>query len=191
MLKPAENPSMNQKRILPTRIVLTGFMGAGKTTVGRMLAKRLGWDFFDLDDGIVAAEGQSIAALFAEHGEAAFRERERRALERVLAAKKMVLALGGGALETPANRELLQAAAGTQVVFLEAPIEVLLLRCEEQQNQAGQMKTGAAVRPVLADPALLERYTRRLPQYRQAHHTFTTAGHEPAAIVEKILAALS
>ncbi len=166
----------------PTRIVLTGFMGAGKTTVGRMLAERLGWTFVDLDDVIVETAGESIATLFAEYGEAEFRERERAALDQVLAVNEMVLALGGGALETEANRVRLRASSGTRVIFLEAPLGVLLGRCEDQQRDGA-----GAARPILADPALLERYTRRLPQYRAAHHTLTTAGSEPTEIVEKIL----
>ena len=169
----------------PSRLVLTGFMGAGKSTVGRALAKRLGWKFLDLDEIIVEAEGRSIADLFADLGEAGFREQERIALASALKENSTVLALGGGAVETAANRELLRTTPNTQVIFLEAPLGVLLQRCEQQ------IAPGSAVRPVLADPALLERYALRLPYYRDAHHTFTTAGREPAEIVESILTTIS
>ena len=171
---------------MPARIVLTGFMGSGKTTVGRLLAQRLGWNFLDLDDVIVQQQDQSIAALFAEHGEPAFREREHQALQQVIGNSKLVLALGGGALETAANVELLQSTPDTCLIFLEAPLDVLLERCRMQQ-----LGSNAAIRPVLADPALLERYARRLPDYRTAHLTFTTVEQKPSEIVQKILVTLS
>ncbi len=168
---------------LPARIVLTGFMGAGKTTVGRLLAERLGWTFIDLDDAIVEAEGQDIAALFATLGEEAFREREQAALQRVLLQTSMVLALGGGAIETEANRTLLHATPDTRIIFLEAPLATLLARCQQQQAQPG-----AAERPVLANlENLLQRYMARLPHYRSAHHSITTAGQEPARVVDALL----
>ncbi|MGC9291412.1 MAG: shikimate kinase [Acidobacteriaceae bacterium] len=168
---------------LPMRIVLTGYMGAGKTTVGRLLAQQLRWPFVDLDDAIVQAEGQSIASLFATIGEAAFRVRETAALARELARAPLVLALGGGAIESETNRALLASAPETQVVFLEAPLEVLLTRCQQQQTQPN-----ATVRPVLADPQRwMQRYTERLPYYRMAHHTLATTGQGPTETVHTLL----
>ena len=168
---------------LPARIVLTGFMGAGKTTVGRILAERLGWSFVDLDDAIVEAEGQDIATLFATIGEESFREREHAALQRVLPQTSMVLALGGGAIETAKNRELLHALPDTRIIFLEAPLATLLARCQQQQAQPG-----AAERPVLADlENLLQRYMARLPHYRSAHHAILTTGQEPARVADAVL----
>ena len=163
--------------------MLTGFMGAGKSTVGRILAGRLGWEFVDLDDEIVAAAGQSIAALFDSVGEPAFREQEHQALRRVLTRSRIVLALGGGAIETAANRDLLHATSGTRVVFLEAPLGVLLERCQQQQAQPG-----AAARPVLADlENVLQRFTLRLPHYRAAHLTVRTTGKDAATVAEELL----
>jgi len=169
----------------PVRIVLTGFMGAGKTTVGRVLAHHLDWMFVDLDDVIVQMEGQSIAALFATIGESAFRERERVALETILPRQSLVLSLGGGAIELEANRNLLHSMPDTRVVFLEAPLEILEARCQQEQHHPG-----AVVRPVFADKErLLQRYIDRLPHYRTAHHTVVTTDRKPEDVALSILSA--
>ena len=89
-------------------IALTGFMGAGKTVVGRGLALCLGWGFVDLDAVIEAGEGASIREIFTRHGEGYFREREKAALEEVLDGSGQVIALGGGAVVDPDNRRLLK-----------------------------------------------------------------------------------
>ncbi|MHB1953333.1 MAG: shikimate kinase [Sulfobacillus sp.] len=107
-------------------IVLTGMMGAGKSTVGTLLARRLGWPFVDLDEFIVERMGKSIAEIFLHDGEAVFREWEHQALEACLsAAKFQVVALGGGTVERQDNRELLQQ---TFVVWLQAPLSLLYAR---------------------------------------------------------------
>src|SRR5208282_4965089 len=84
------------------RLVLTGFMGSGKTTVGPLVAERLGWSFVDVDDVIAAEAGCSIPELFRRDGEAAFREREHDAIARLAGGDALVLALGGGAIEDAA-----------------------------------------------------------------------------------------
>src|SRR5512135_1713202 len=110
-----EAPSKGLSLPHPLRaIVLVGFMGAGKTTVGQELARLLGWRFVDLDDRITARAGRSIARIFAESGEAAFRAAESRALAEFVGelagAAPCVLALGGGAFVQPANQHLLKQA---------------------------------------------------------------------------------
>src|SRR5947209_3731636 len=127
------------------RIVLTGFMGSGKSTVGPLLAARLGWQFVDADDVIVAETGMAITDFFARHGEAAFREREHAAIARLAGEDALVLALGGGAIETEATREVLLTSAGTILVHLGVKLETTLARC------GGTEQT----RPVLADQANL------------------------------------
>ncbi|MBI4475381.1 MAG: shikimate kinase [Acidobacteria bacterium] len=87
-----------------SRIYLIGFMGAGKSTVGRALAQRLGWKFIDLDEAIEHAEGRSVATIFKESGEAYFRERERTHLQGVSKTEQAVIALGGGAFMDAGNR---------------------------------------------------------------------------------------
>ena len=144
-------------------IVLTGFMGAGKSTVGRLLAEALGWDFLDLDDHIEARTGASIAELFALHGEARFRRLESAALANALARPRTVLALGGGTPEQLTNRLLLEQTPGTQVVFLDAPFPVLFDRCMLQA-----VASPDHIRPVLTTPAEAEaRFRMRQPLYRR------------------------
>jgi shikimate kinase len=165
------------------RIVLTGFMGAGKSTLGALLAAELGWRFVDIDQVLVAAEGSSIAKLFANAGEARFRELEERTIAELLHLDHAVLALGGGALESAATRARLLDSSGTHVVFLETPLQVALARCDQQ--------TGAVPRPVLRDQAGLEaRFTQRLEHYRRAHLTLSTVDRPPSLLARLLLETL-
>lgn len=160
-------------------VVLTGFMGAGKTTVGRLLAEELGWGFRDLDVEIERDSGMTIAEIFRQHGEIEFRAREMQALARMLDGERMVLALGGGAIESAGTRERLAAAPDICTVFLSAPLEALVQRCLEQP--------GAAERPVLADRERLHaRFTSRLPYYEQAHLRLETGGLTPLEAAQAI-----
>jgi shikimate kinase len=162
------------------RIVLTGFMGSGKSTVGPLVAARLGWDFVDADDVIEAEAGCTIAELFARHGEAAFRERERITIEKLATREALVLALGGGAIESEATRRLLIDSPGTLLVHLEVKLETTLARCR------GTEKT----RPVLADQQnLAGRYHRRMPLYRTAHVSIVVDALTPDEVVDEVLLA--
>jgi shikimate kinase len=162
------------------RIVLTGFMGSGKSTVGPLVAGRLGWRFIDADDVIEAEAGVQIAELFARHGEAAFREREHKVIARLAGGDNLVLALGGGAIEHEATRALLQGDAGTILIHLEVELATTLTRCSGTEH----------VRPVLADQAnLAARYERRLPLYRTAHVSIAVDGLTPDESAEAILTA--
>jgi len=164
----------------PRRIVLTGFMGSGKTTVGPLVAARLGWSFVDVDDVIEAEAGATIAEIFARHGEAAFREREHTTIVRLAEADALVLALGGGAIEHPTTRTMLLAAPGTLLVHLEVELATTLARCSGTEQS----------RPVLADQANLSaRYKRRLPLYRMAHVSIPVDALTPEEVVEAILRA--
>jgi shikimate kinase len=162
------------------RVLITGFMGAGKTTVGTLLAERLRWDFADSDHLLEAQAGQTIAAIFETHGESAFRELEAATIRESVARDRLVLALGGGALERAETRDLLASLPDSVLVFLDAPLDVLVARCSGQPN--------APVRPVLADRARLqERWTARLSGYHQAHLTVYTAGCSPDEVADRIL----
>ncbi len=164
----------------PRRIVLTGFMGSGKSTVGRRLAARLGWSFVDVDDVIEAEAGTTVAEIFACHGEVAFRERERAAIARLAGGHALVLALGGGAIEDPSTRALLLTGPGTLLVHLEVELATTLARCRESKP----------VRPLLGDPAnLASRYQRRLPLYRTAHVNLSVDALTPDEVVGAILRA--
>lgn len=165
------------------RIVLTGFMGAGKSTVGPLLADRLGWEFIDADAVVESRAGRTIAEMFAQQGEAAFRALEAEVIRDLSRREKLVLAPGGGALEMESTRQLLNSLPRTCVVFLDAPLEALVARCMAQP--------GAAERPVLADrEKLRRRFEARLPHYRGAHLTVATNGLTPAAVAERILEGL-
>jgi shikimate kinase len=166
--------------IPPRRIVLTGFMGSGKSTVGPLLAARLGWKFLDVDDAIEAEAGATIAELFARHGEAAFRDREQATIARLCAGEALVLALGGGAIEHAGTRALLLTAPGTLLVHLEVELATTLARCRGTEH----------TRPILADQAnLASRYARRLPLYRTAHVSIPVDALTPAEAVDAILQA--
>ncbi|HEY4381480.1 MAG TPA: shikimate kinase [Acidobacteriaceae bacterium] len=159
------------------RLVLTGFMGAGKTTVGRMLAERLGWEFVDLDAAIETAAGQTVSQIFAAHGEAHFRKLESQALAAELGRKNIVLALGGGAPETLTNRLLLEQTPATATIFLDAPFAMLFDRCTAQALNDATVESPAQARPNLADPVAAQaRFAARQPIYRRlAHHTIDTS----------------
>jgi len=169
------------------RLVLTGFMGAGKTTVGRLLADRLGWEFVDLDAAIEEQAGRTIPEIFAADGEAHFRKLESQALAGTLGRNKIVLALGGGAPESLTNRLLLEQTPATTTIFLDAPFSTLFDRCVMQA-----LNPGATHRPNLADPAAAEaRFHTRQPIYRRlAQHTIETGSLTTEETVATLLTRL-
>jgi shikimate kinase len=173
-------PSQPQSEGQPSRIVLTGFMGSGKTTVGPLVAARLGWRFVDVDDVIEGEAGEPIAAIFARHGELVFREREHATIRRLAADDGLVLALGGGAIETAATRDLLLSRPGTILVHLKVELATTLVRCGGTEH----------TRPILADQAnLASRYERRLPLYRTAHVSIAVDELTPEQVADAILRA--
>lgn len=165
-------------------VALVGFMGAGKTTVGRALADRLSWRFEDLDESIQAREGRSVEQIFQRQGEAAFRELERQAVREILTKKMsppLVLALGGGAFPQEPVRELLREAE-IPAVFLDAPDDELFRRSEQPD----------VVRPLRRDrEQFRELYARRRGAYLKAHLRIETGGKEIAAIVDEIVSGLN
>src|ERR1017187_5652414 len=162
------------------RVVLTGFMGSGKSTVGPLLARRLGWDFVDVDDVIAAETGMAISDFFTQYGETAFREREHTIIARLASNDALVLALGGGAIEHDATRNLLLTAPGTLLIHLEVELSTTLARCRGTEP----------TRPVLADQAnLAARYQRRLPLYRTAHVSISVDALTPEQVADAVLRA--
>jgi len=163
------------------RVVLTGFMGSGKTTVGRLLAGRLGWAFHDLDEEIERRTGTTVPQIFAAEGEEGFRRQESSALAALLGSHQTVIALGGGAPEVLGNRLLLEQTPKTAVVYLAAPLEVLVARCERQAAEGE-----ATERPLLSEAA--ERFKVRHPLYQRiANHRVTTSAAGPEEVVEAVL----
>lgn len=153
-------------------------MGSGKTTVGPLVAQRLGWKFVDVDDVIEAEAGAAISEIFARQGEAAFRDREHATIARLATQDAHVLALGGGAIERTETRNLLLFNQGTLLIHLEVELATSLFRCRGTEN----------TRPVLADQAnLANRYQRRLPLYRTAHVSIPVDALTPEQVADAIL----
>ncbi len=169
-------------------VFLVGFMGAGKTSVGRALAERINWVFEDLDDRIERLERRPIAEIFRDSGETVFRQAERKALLYVLrelaGGIPRIIALGGGAFVQTANAELLKAA-GLPTVFLDASVEELWRRCSEQASQAG------TERPLLrSSDQFRDLYQRRLDGYRAAAIRIETGNRTVEEIAAEIAEAL-
>jgi shikimate kinase len=179
---PAQPDALRSAPAHLRRLVLTGFMGAGKSTIGRLLAERLGWTFVDLDAHLESRAGLSVAEIFARHGEDHFRRLESSALASALGRNNIVLALGGGTPEILTNRLLLEQTPATATVFLDAPFPTLFDRCVLQE----------IARPVLADPVLAEaRFRERQPLYRRlARHTVETANLTPEETAQELLSVL-
>ena len=158
-------------------IVLVGFMGAGKTTVGRLLAARLGLRFADTDLVIEERRGRSIMEIFAEDGEAAFRAAEHEVLAELTRGPEAVVAAGGGAVEYQASRRLLRAA---RVIYLQ-------ISYDEAMRRVG----ADAGRPMLRRPDLGDVYRRRLPVYQSvATLTVAAAGRPAEAVCQEVISRL-
>jgi len=163
-------------------IILVGFMGSGKTTIGQLLAKRLRRRFVDLDDCIEGTVGKSIAAIFADEGEDYFRNLETRCLGDLLSKDlpPAVIALGGGAFPQQRNRDAITHARAV-TVFLECPLETLRERC-----------VGLLHRPLAQNATWFTRlHGERLPLYRQADFTVDTGTGTPQEGASAIAEALS
>jgi len=164
-------------------IYLVGLMGAGKTTVGRHLAKRLGWPFLDSDQLVVERTGVSIPTIFEIEGEAGFRRREKQAILDLSGQANIVLATGGGAVLDADNRQRLMDTGW--VVYLDIPPALIFKRMCNQRN-----------RPLLCvdNPLarLEELHVQRDPLYRAAaHHVINTACLDAPVIVRHLLEAFA
>ncbi|SRR5208282_409484 len=181
--RPAVNPpSRGHAREVRT-VFLVGFMGAGKTTVGRALSRRLALPFEDLDDRIQRREGKSIEQIFRESGEAEFRKAEAAALRELLGelvSSVRVVALGGGAFVQPGNATLIEKAQAHSI-FLDAPVEELLRRC------AGE----AAVRPLRQSAEQFrELYEKRRRFYMKAALRIDTNGKDVDTVAAEVACSL-
>jgi shikimate kinase len=159
-------------------------MGAGKTSVGRALAHRLGWEFEDLDDRIVAREGRTIPEIFRNDGESAFRRAEheslRRLLEELAAGSGRIVALGGGAFAQARNAATLKRA-GFPTVLLDAPAEDLWQRCHQQAASTG------VERPLLKSRDEFQRlYRARRRAYTKASFRIETSGRTAEQVAAEI-----
>ena len=182
-----KNPQAGPQTSAARIVALTGFMGAGKTSIGRALAALLGWRFVDLDQEIELQQKATVRAIFQGQGEARFREIETAALREMLeqVSAPTVIALGGGTFVQPSNADLLRNA-GARVVFLETPLEEMLERC-----RLGSQSSENNLRPLAASPeAFRALYAQRLPQYRTADFTLSTPGRTAEENAQEIASGL-
>lgn len=168
-----------------TNLILIGYRGSGKTTVGRAAATRLGYQFVDTDDWIVAEAGTTIAEIFTAEGESGFRDREAAAVARASALTRCVISAGGGAILRTDNVERMRRSGF--VVWLTAPAEVLCRRIE------GDASTGAS-RPALTGLSGLAEVravlsSREATYRRAADVSVDAAGDDIRAVVDAVLAA--
>jgi shikimate kinase len=163
-------------------IVLVGLMGAGKSTVGRRLAVRLGMDFIDADEEIERAAGMTIAEMFEKYGEAAFRDGERRVIARIIAGPPCVLATGGGAFVNAETRALIldQALA----IWLDADVDTLAARVGRRNSRP--LLVGKDARTVLTELA-----AARNPLYAEAQLRVPSASAPHETTVDAIMKALA
>lgn len=162
--------------------VLIGFMGAGKSTAGRIVAARLGVEFVDIDARVEAAAGKSVEEIFSSEGEAVFREMEREAIRDAVSAPGRVIATGGGAFADQGNRILLKRYA--PVFFLDASVETVIGRL-----------SGDASRPLLQaedrERRVRELMERRRPAYEEADHVVGTDDMAASRVAARVLRLLA
>lgn len=172
-VKPAARPNKS--------IVFVGLMGAGKTSVGRMVAERLGLEFVDADSEIEAAASATIEEIFETFGEATFRSGERRVIARLLKGPVRVIATGGGAFMDPATRRQVRDSAVS--VWLKADLPTLLKRVSRRGGRP--LLKGSDTRATLA-----RLMAERDPVYAEADVTVETSDNPPAEVADRVIAAL-
>jgi shikimate kinase len=163
---------------IPRRIILTGFMGTGKTEVGRLIAQSLDWPFFDTDDLIENLTGKTVAEIFSEEGEDIFRELEKQVLSDALLKEPLVLATGGGAIVDSENRSTMRKAG--LLIALMASAEAIMDRTKKDKS-----------RPLLQvdDPfaTIQNLLAERKSFYEEADYVIDTTGKDFSEIVREII----
>ena len=162
-------------------ITLLGYMGSGKSTYGKLLAKRVGYDFVDLDDYIVTETGMEISDIFRDKGESWFREFETKSLRGLIGENKLVLSLGGGTPTQLGNMELINDK--TKSVYLNASVETLFLYLKNQKSK----------RPIIKDLSnselkefIANHLSERIPFYTKAKLSLVTDDKTIDEIVEEL-----
>ncbi len=160
-------------------IVLCGFMGSGKSTIGNLLSKKMGMAFIDLDAYIEKKENKSVSQIFEESGEEYFRQLERDAVKELAYKKSIILATGGGTLTFQQNVDTLKNA-NNKIILLDLPVEVISKRLQ-----------GDTKRPLLNRPdkekVMRELYEKRLPLYRSAADIIVNAANSPMQVCMEII----
>lgn len=151
-------------------------MGSGKSTVGALVARELGWPFIDLDATIEAAQGRTIREIFEQEGEAPFRTIEHAVLTEASKSEPVVIALGGGTFVQRANLDFIQSTGGA-TIWLDCSVQELRRRCAGINN-----------RPLFRDDAsFAQLLDQRLPFYQQAEHRISTEKRTPEEVAQQIL----
>lgn len=162
-------------------IILCGFMGCGKSTIGSLLSKKMGMSFVDLDSYIEKHEGKTVSQIFADSGEEYFREKERQAAKTLAAKRGLVIAAGGGTLTFPENVAVLRGSG--RIILLDVSAETVADRLKNDTT-----------RPLLAggdkEKKITELYNKRLPLYRAAADIVVDAGRSPMQVCAEIMSAV-
>jgi shikimate kinase len=162
----------------PARLVLVGFMGCGKTTVGAFVARMLGWEFLDMDATLETRMGMTVAEAFRARGEAWFREQETVLARDLRSRRRVVIAAGGGAFAVPETRDALRE--GSLTVWLRCDLATALGRIP-----------GDGTRPLAGDHATIGRlFDQRIPLYRLADRHVDASEGSPEAVARAVVAAL-
>ena len=166
------------------RVFLIGFMGVGKTTLGRRIAEQLGYSFIDLDQAIEDRTGRSVTQIFEEEGEVRFRTLEARELDHVVTRKDVIVATGGGTPALPLAMQKMSEAGN--IVWLKASVDTVIERTAQTSS-----------RPLIANLSQTETRLRieklldsRKPFYSQADFAVDTDGQDPGCLVDTICARL-
>ena len=162
-----------------SRIFLTGFMGAGKSTVGKLLARRLNYRFYDVDRMLVKGFGKPVSRIFKENGEAAFRKAEEDVLFELCKRGQVLVSTGGGTLAR--NETMTMALAAGTVIYLKAPVEELYERVVFSPKD----------RPILEEPdteaVFREKFAVREAIYNRAQLSFSVSGKQPHDVVGEVM----
>ena len=162
-------------------IVLCGFMGCGKSTIGNLLSKKTGMSFIDLDSYVEQKENKTVAEIFADNGEDYFRQLERDASKEQSQKKSLVIATGGGTLTFQENVDAFKTSG--KIVLLDVPVEVVSERLQ-----------GDTTRPLLNRPdkeqAMRELYEKRMPLYQNAADIIVNAANSPLQVCMEIMSNL-
>ncbi len=163
-------------------IILCGFMGSGKSTIGNLLSKKMGMAFIDLDKYIEKKEQKTVTQIFEEHGEAYFRQLEKQAAKELSQKNGVIVATGGGTLTFQENVDTFRNGKN-KIVLLDVPVEIVAQRLQ-----------GDTTRPLLnrsdKEQAMTELYHRRLPLYRNAADIIVDASNSPLKVCMDIMDAL-
>ncbi len=162
-------------------IILCGFMGCGKSTIGNLLSKKMGMSFVDLDSYIEKRENKTVAEIFADSGEEYFRQIEKEVSKELAQKKALIIATGGGTLTFRENVDVFKNSG--KIVLLDVPVEVVSERLREDTT-----------RPLLNRPdkeqAMRELYEKRMPLYKNAADIVVNAANSPLQVCMEIISNL-